>query len=259
MDIGTGIGLIGLFLAGMAAGAINAIAGGGSLVSFPALIAFGVPQIQANTTSNAALWPGNWAGMFGFWEEVKAARRIVLFLAIPSLIGGLLGAFLLARTPEEAFRRITPFLILFATLIFAARDWFTRLLRRNAPPSDELSLAGGISGFIFQLVIATYGGYFGAGQSIMMMAAFSIMGLRNIHEINAVKTASATIVNGIALIYFIIQGLIIWELALVMGVGSILGGFFAARLSKRIDPKLLRWTVIAIGVIVSVVLFLRAF
>src|SRR5581483_9669515 len=202
MEIGQLLALIGLFLAAMAAGAINAIAGGGSLVSFPSLVAYGVIEKLANTTNNAALWPGSIAGMFGFWEEVKRSKRLVAFLAIPSLIGGLLGAFLLARTPASLFHQITPFLILFATLLFAAGDWIKKLTRRGAEESDNITRTGGIIGFVFQLAIATYGGYFGAGQSIMMMSAFSIMGVRDIHEINGLKTASAVIVNGVALIYF---------------------------------------------------------
>jgi len=257
MDINQILGLVGLFLAAAAAGAINAIAGGGSLVSFPSLVAYGIAAKLANTTNNAALWPGSVAGMFGFWEEVKRAKRLVAFLAIPSLLGGLFGAFLLARTPENLFRALTPFLILFATLLFAFGGRITKLVRRGAAESDHITAAGGIIGFLFQLVIATYGGYFGAGQSIMMMSAFSIMGVRDIHEINGLKTASAVIVNGVALIVFITQGLVIWHLALWMGVGAILGGYFAARISKRVDQKVLRWTVIVIGLVVSVVLFIR--
>lgn len=257
MDPNQIIGYIGIFLAALAAGAINAIAGGGSLVSFPALVAFGVPAKLANTTNNAALWPGSISGMIGFWEEVKRAKKLVAFLAIPSLIGGLLGAYILVQTPPDLFRQLTPFLILFATLLFAGRDFFSKMTRRGAAESDHITGAGGAVGFILQLIIATYGGFFGAGQSIMMMAAFSIMGVRDIHEINGLKTASAVIVNGVALIVFISQGLILWNLALWMGVGAIIGGYLAARISKRINQNVLRWVVIAIGLIVSLVLFLR--
>lgn len=250
-----------LFFAAMAAGAVNSIAGGGSLISFPALVAYGaahaITQKMANATNNAALVPGALAGMLGYWEEVKRSRRLVLFLAIPSVLGGLLGAILLSRTPEDLFRRLVPFLILLGTLLFAGRDAITNLLRRGAPETDSITMAGGVIGFVFQLVIATYGGYFGAGQSIMMMAAFSIMGVRNIYEVNGLKTTSAFIVNGVALLFFITQGLIVWYLVLVMGSGAILGGYFAARLSKHIDQQVLRWVVIVIGLMVSVVLFLR--
>lgn len=261
MDINQIIGLIGLFFAALAAGAVNSIAGGGSLISFPALVAYGsvhdITQKMANATNNAALVPGSVAGVIGFWEEVKRSRRLVLFMAVPSIVGGLLGAFLLARTPEEIFRRIVPFLILTATLLFAGRDYVLRLTRRGASQTDQITMTGGIIGFVFQLFIATYGGYFGAGQSLMMMAAFSIMGLRDIHEINGLKTASAVMVNSVALIFFATQGLIVWNIGLWMAMGATIGGYLAARLSKRINQNVLRWTVISIGLIVSVVLFLR--
>jgi uncharacterized membrane protein YfcA len=261
MDWSQVLGYIGIFFAALAAGAINAIAGGGSLVSFPALLAFGaatgVTAKLANTTNNAALVPGSIAGMIGFWDEVKRSKKLVALLAVPSLIGGLLGAVILSRTPDNVFRQLTPFLILFATLLFAGRDFFTNLTRRGAGESDKITGAGGVTGFILQLIIATYGGFFGAGQSIMMMAAFSIMGVRDIHEINGIKTASAVIVNGVALIFFITQGLIVWHLAIWMGIGAIVGGYLAARISKRLNQTVLRWTVIAIGLLVSVVLFLR--
>jgi len=262
MDFDQAFGYAGIFLAALIAGAINAIAGGGSLVSFPALVGFGVPTILANTTNNAALVPGSIAGMIGFWDEVKRSKKLVAFLAAPSLVGGLLGAYILANTSENLFRQLTPFLILFATLLFAGRDFFTKWTRRGARDGEiasslAMTSAGGVAGFILQLVIATYGGFFGAGQSIMMMAAFSIMGVRDIHEINGMKTASAVIVNGVALIFFITQGLIIWHLAIWMGIGAMIGGYFAARISKRIDQNVLRWTVIAIGLVVSGVLFWR--
>lgn len=261
MDLSQFFGLGILFFAAMAAGAVNSIAGGGSLISFPALVAYGavndISARLANATNNAALVPGSVAGVFGFWEEVKRSKRLIAFMAIPSIVGGLLGAFLLASTPEDTFRRLVPFLILFATLLFAGRDYVTRLTRRGAAEHDSVTLAGGIVGFVFQLLIATYGGYFGAGQSLMMMATFGVMGLRDIHEINGLKTASAVMVNSVALIFFATQGLIVWNVGLLMACGAIVGGYFAARISKRINQNVLRWTVILIGLIVSAVLFWR--
>ncbi len=251
-------GLIGLFLAAMMGGALNAIAGGGSLISFPSLVAFGVLTVPANATNTAALWPGSIGGVFGFWQEVTQQRRLLLLLLIPSLVGGLLGAFILVSTPEAVFKRVVPFLVAFATLLFAARDWFTRLSKRNPASGDEhITLASGIWGILFQIAIATYGGYFGAGQSIMMMAALSIMGLHNVHRINGLKTALALSVNGIALLYFAFRRIIIWDLALLMGAGAILGGYAAARLSKRVEQRTLRSFVIVVGLVVSVWLFLK--
>ena len=263
MDIRELLGLAGLFFAALAAGAINSIAGGGSLISFPALLAYGathnISAKMANATNNAALVPGSVAGVVGFWEEVKRSRRLVAFMAVPSIVGGLLGALLLSRTPEEVFQKIVPFLILFATLLFAGRDSINKLTRRGAAQTDHITRTGGLIGFVFQLVIATYGGYFGAGQSLMMMAAFSIMGIRDIHEINGLKTASAVMVNSVALLFFATQGLIVWQIGLWMACGAIVGGYFAARISKRIPQKYLQWTVIGVGLTVSAILFIRTF
>lgn len=263
MDISEILSLAGLFFAALAAGAINSIAGGGSLISFPALLAYGathdISSKVANATNNAALVPGSVAGVIGFWEEVKRSRRLIAFMAVPSIVGGLMGAILLARTPEAIFQRLVPFLILFATLLFAGRDHINKLTRRGANDTDHITRTGGLIGFVFQLFIATYGGYFGAGQSLMMMAAFSIMGIRDIHEINGLKTASAVMVNSVALVFFATQGLIVWNIGLWMACGAILGGYFAARISKRIPQKYLRWTVIGVGLTVSAILFIRTF
>jgi uncharacterized protein len=252
------LSLIGLFVAAMLGGALNAIAGGGSLISFPSLIAYGVLTIPANATSTAALWPGSIGSVLGFWQEVRQQWRLVLLLLVPSLAGGLLGAFVLVSTPEAVFRRVVPFLVLFATLLFASRDLFARLTRDGAEDRrDRVTFAGAIWGVLFQIVIATYGGFFGAGQSIMMMASLSIMGLRDIHRINGLKTAMAVSVNGIALVLFALRGIVEWNLALVMGAGAIFGGYGAARLSKRISQKALSGFVIAVGVFVSAWLFAR--
>lgn len=247
----------------MAAGSVNAIAGGGSLISFPALIAFGVPpnlpnaQKIANATNNAALLPGSIGSVFGFLDEIKEQRGLFLALALPSAIGGLLGAVLLANTPEAVFKRLVPFLVLFATLLFAGSSRITRFFRHR-DGSERIGLVGGIWGILFQLVIATYGGYFGAGQSIMMMGSLSIMGLTDIHRINGLKTALAVVINGIAFIFFALSGLILWNLAVVMGVGAVIGGYGAARVSKRVDQRLLRQLVILIGFAVSAWLFISS-
>jgi uncharacterized membrane protein YfcA len=252
------LSFIGLFVAAMLGGALNAIAGGGSLISFPSLVAFGILTVPANATNTAALWPGSIGSVFGFWQEVTQQRRLLILLLVPSLVGGLLGALILVNTPEAVFSRIVPFLVLFATLLFAARDWFTRFGSQDSLGAEEhITLLGGLWGILFQVAIATYGGYFGAGQSIMMMASLSIMGLRDIHRINGLKTALAVCVNGIALAYFALRGIVVWHLVLIMGVGAILGGYVAARVSKRVNQRLLRTFVVLVGVIVSIWLFTK--
>lgn len=250
------IGYAGLLLAAAIAGVMNALAGGGSLISFPALAAFTGLPIQANATNSAALVPGSFGAAFGFREELRNDWRLFLMLLPASIAGGWFGAFLLAHTPEAVFKQIVPFLILFATLVFAARDWITRLTRTQRE-GEQLTLAGRIWGVAVQFGVAIYGGYFGAGQGVMMMAGLSIMGLRNVHRINGIKNALAVINNGVAMIYLASQGLVIWDLAIFMAVGALLGGYLSARVSKRLNPQVIRWVVIAIGLIVSVILFWR--
>lgn len=252
-------GLIGLFLAGMIAGVMNSIAGGGSLVSFPGLVAFGVPTVVANATNTSVVWPGTLSSAFAYREELTRDRGLLITLLTPSLIGGLLGAIVLVNTPEAVFARIVPLLILFATLLFATSDLFKRLGRNGAAVHNErINWLNGIWGFFFQLFLATYGGYFGAGIGILMLASFSVMGLRDVHRMNALRTVLGSAINGIALVYFILRGLIVWPLAIMMAIGAIIGGYWGARLSKRVDQRVLRVLIVLIGLGVSAWLFVKA-
>lgn len=252
------IGYVGLILAAMLGGALNAVAGGGSLISFPSLIAFGVPALNANATNTAALWPGSVSGTFGYREDLKGQGRLLLVLLIPSLVGGLLGAVILVYTPKELFDQIVPFLVLFATVMFAIQDRVKRFVN-GAKADQESGQLGRIVGFIFNLFIATYGGYFGAAMSIMLMASLSIIGLRDIHRINALKTTLAIAINGIALVFFSLNAIIRWDLAVIMALGSIVGGYGAARLIKRVPQDRIRQFVILVGLVVSTWLFVRAY
>jgi hypothetical protein len=250
------IGLTGLFLAAVAAGAINAVAGGGSLISFPSLVAFGQPPILANATNTAALWPGTLSSAVAYSRDTKIYRDLLVTLLIPSLIGGFLGALALVSTPPELFDAIVPFLVLLATLLFAFRDPFTRWLRLGNN-EERVGTLGRVWGFLFQLFVATYGGYFGAGMGILMLGSLSVMGLRDIHRMNGLKTILVTLVNVIAFVYFAINGLVVWKLAPVMAAGAIIGGYAGARAAKRLDPHYIRIFVIIVGLVVSVWLFLR--
>jgi uncharacterized membrane protein YfcA len=250
-------GLTGLFIAGVAAGAINSVAGGGTLVSFPALIAFGVPPVPANATNTAAVCPGALSSAYAYRHDFPKQQGLLALLLLPSLLGGFLGAWVLAQTPNWLFARIVPFLVLFATILFAARDRFARRLGFAAIEDAHPSLAGRIWGFFFQLFVAAYGGYFGAGIGILMLASLGVMGLRDIHRMNAIKTILSFLINGMALIYFIAKGLIVWPIALLMAAGAILGGYVGARLAKRINQRHLRLFIIAVGLFVSTWLFLR--
>ncbi len=250
-------GLTGLFFAGVIGGAINSVAGGGTLVSFPALIAFGVPSIIANATNTAAVCPGSLSSAFAYRHDMPSGGGLLWTLLLPSFAGGLAGAVILAITPESLFARIVPFLILFATLIFGTRDLFARLINLSYHGGDRVSLPAKIWGFCFQFFVAAYGGYFGAGIGILMLASLSLMGFRDIHRMNAIKTVLATVINGTALVYFILHRLVSWPLAVLMACGCVVGGYLGAHYAKGVDQKVLRLFIVAIGLLVSLWLFIR--
>jgi len=253
------IGLLGLFFAGMAAGAINSVAGGGTLISFPSLVAFGQPEIVSNATNTAAMWPGSLSSALGYRKDTPVQRGLLLTLAIPSLIGGLLGAVILVLTPAEAFKQIVPFLVLFATLVLASRDVLARKFGSNPTGGEHVTTVGRVWGALFQLFVATYGGYFGAGIGILMLGSFSLMGMRDIHKMNAIKTPLTTIINVTAFVFFAFRGLVVWALAVLMTAGSIVGGYGGARLAKRVKPRLLHLGVVAVGLLVSGWFFVKSF
>lgn len=249
-------GWVVLFIAAIIAGAINSVAGGGTLISFPSLIAFGVPSIEANATNTAAMWVGSLSSAMAYSKDTKVYRDLLLPLVIPSIIGGLLGAFALVVTPPQLFNQIVPFLVLFATLLFAFRDVITKLFKLN-DGAESVNALGRVWGFLFQLFVAMYGGYFGAGIGILMLASLSVMGLRDIHRMNGLKTILATLINVIAFVFFALKGLVVWHLAVLMALGALIGGYGGARLAKRVDQRYIRAFVIVVGLVVSVWLFVK--
>ncbi|MGE5361270.1 MAG: sulfite exporter TauE/SafE family protein [Bacteroidales bacterium] len=259
--MGSLFGSIGLFIAAMVAGAVNSVAGGGSLISFPALVAFGQPAILANATNTAALWPGSVASAVAYRRQTSLYRGLLPALLVPSIVGGLLGAFVLVSTPPALFDRVVPFLVLFATVLFAFRRRISQAFAPPSAPGDvprdgHVTRGGRVWGFSFQLVVATYGGYFGAGIGILMLASLSLMGLRDIHRMNAVKTILGALINVIAFVFFAVKGLVVWPLAALMAAGAILGGYLGARVAMRVDQRWVARFVIAVGVVVSAWLFL---
>jgi len=250
------VGLTVLFIAAIVAGAINSVAGGGSLISFPSLLGFGVASIPANATNTAALWPGSLSSAIAYSKDTKIYRDLLFPLVIPSIIGGLLGALALVVTPPALFDEIVPFLVLFATLLFAFRDQINRLFNLGGG-EERVTALGRVWGFLFQLFVATYGGYFGAGIGILMLGSLSVMGLHDIHRMNGLKTILGTIINIIAFIFFAIKGLVVWNLAVLMAIGAIIGGYGGARLAKRVNPNYIRAFVILVGLVVSVWLFVK--
>jgi uncharacterized membrane protein YfcA len=250
-------GLAGLFVAGILAGATNSVAGGGTLISFPSLVAFGESQIVSNATNTAAMWPGSLSSAIGYRKDTPLQASLLATLLIPSFLGAILGAVILVSTPPGIFNMVVPFLVLFATLLFAFRDHITRTFRHSNSNEEYVSTGSRIWGFFFQLFVATYGGYFGAGIGILMLGSLSIMGLRDIHKMNAIKTPLATVINCTAFVLFAVRGLVAWDLALVVGLGAILGGYVGARSAKHVNTRLLQVFVVVIGLIVSAWLLLK--
>ena len=243
------------FAAAFAAGAINSVAGGGTLVTVPTMIWLGMPAINANATSTVALWPGSLSGAWGFRRELADADRRIFALVVPSLIGGLAGAMLLERTPADLFERIIPVLILFATGLFMAQEPLQRrfnLTTMHDARSHWLSWT-----MFFQLVVGIYGGYFGAGIGIMMLAALSLMGHTDIHQMNGVKNLLAVAINGIAIAYLASTDLILWPQALLMAVGAIAGGVGGAGAARRVGRAAVRRIVVIVGLAMALIMFLR--
>ena len=239
-----------VFAAAFVAGAINAVAGGGTLVTFPALLWLGLPENVANATSTASLWPGALGGVWGYRRELRGSDRRLYVLAVPSVIGGVLGAVLLQITPNDTFKQLVPFLILFATVLFMGQDVLQRRFNLTAVQAHG---AGWFSwAMAFQFGVAVYGGYFGAGIGILMLAALSLMGLTDIHRMNGIKNLLAFCINCLAGLYLLFfSGLVIpWD-ALVMAIGAITGGVGGAGMARRIGRPAVRRLVIAIGFIAA--------
>jgi uncharacterized protein len=244
------------FGAAFLAGAINSVAGGGTLLSFPTLIWLGLDSVTANATSTVAIWPGTVGSAWGYRRELQAAETRFLVLIVPSLIGGIAGAILLRYTPTATFDRLVPFLILFATLLFSAQGTVQKHLGTGSEATRR-SARWMVGGMLFQLAVGLYGGYFGAGIGILMLAALSILGLRDIHEMNALKVVFGGSINGIAAIYFIWARMVYWPYVLLMAVAAIVGGFAGAGVARRLGRTVVRWVVIAIGAGMALSLFLR--
>ena len=243
-------GLLLVFVAAVAAGAVNSIAGGGTLLTFPSLVWLGLPPISANATSTVALWPGSFGSMWAYRHQLAGARRWLLLFTIPSIAGGILGAQLLLHTSASRFDAIVPFLVLAATVLFLLQQPLSRRLARRA--TEEHSVDTGLpppSPWVLgtQFLVAVYGGYFGAGIGILMLAALGAMGLTDIHRMNAIKNWGAMCINATAAITFAFSGIVMWPVAATMAVGGLAGGYGGARLALRVGQKWVRRAVIAIG------------
>ncbi len=246
-------GLAALFLAGAVASAVNAIAGGGSLVSFPALIGLGMPELPANATNSVALWPGSMASAIGFLGLFDRVKGHLKTLIAPTIAGSVLGAWLLVTTPGAVFRLLVPWLVLGAVLLLLAQPW----IRAKATAGSRRGTVWG--GAVLQFFVSVYGGYFGAGMGIMMLAVIGLIGDHDLHEMNALKNWLAVIINVAASSMFIVQGLVVWGPCLALLAGAVLGGYASARLSQKVASDTLRRWVVGYGFLMAGWFFWRAY
>ena len=235
-------------------GMVNSIAGGGTLLTFPAIVALGVPPLVANATSTVALWPGALSSMLGYRGRLRGLQRWAAVFAIPSLTGGVIGAWLLLATPEKRFTLIVPWLVLGATVLFAAQGPVLRRWRANAgsnlgPARDDGAFAPrhGAAALTFQFLVGVYGGYFGAGIGILMLAVLGYMGFSDIHRMNGLKNWGGLCMNFVAAVMFAFSGIVDWAVALAMAAGATTGGYLASRLAQRVPQVFVRRAIVGVG------------
>ncbi|HYV97398.1 MAG TPA: sulfite exporter TauE/SafE family protein [Gemmatimonadaceae bacterium] len=241
------------------AGAANSIAGGGTLLTFPALVGLGIPPIVANATSTVALVPGSFTSMMGYRDALRDSRAWLAAFAIPSAVGGAIGALLLVITPEQRFSQVVPFLVLGATALFVAQKPIVRAIMRSRASHhlSDRAPAPNAAFIAVQFLVGVYGGYFGAAAGIVMLATLGLMGLTNIHQMNGLKNWAAICFNGVAATTFMFSGFVNWPVALVMAVGAASGGWTGAHIAQRVRPEVVRGAIGAIGVGAAIWLFTR--
>lgn len=257
----TSIEALGLFGAALGAGALNSVAGGGQFLTFPMLIFAGVPVISANATSSVAVWPGTVAATIGYRRELREQRHLLVPLALASVVGGVLGAVVLLRTPQATFARLIPWLLLLATLLLIfGGPAVQRIRKRLGHSGSGPPKAGALVGVtLVQLALGVYGGYFGGGMGFVMLAALAFIGLENMHVMNGLKTALASCINGVAVATFVLAGAVAWPQAIVMLVGAIIGGYGGAHYARQLDPKRVRTFTIVVACAMTVYFFVRQY
>jgi uncharacterized membrane protein YfcA len=246
-----------LFVAGALGGALNSVAGGGSFIAFPALLFTGVPPIPANATNTIALWTGAAASGGAYRKRLDVSRRVLVPLLLASLVGGVAGAYLLLKTPAHTFMRVLPWLTLGATLLFA----FGKKIAggRRSVLEHETSAAALAGATVFQLCVGVYGGYFGGGMGIVMLAMLAALGMTDIHAMNALKSVMGSVINGVAVVTFVIAGAIYWRHGSVMIVGGITGGYLGAHYAMKVPQVWIRWFVVAVGAAMTVYFFWKSY
>lgn len=248
--------LTALIAVGCTAGAINAVAGGGTLLTFPVLLLCGTPPVLANATSTVGLVIGTAGSMLGFRGHMRAIRPLVLRFMPVCLVGAALGSWLLTKTHDDQFSKLVPFLVLFATVLFFLQGFLRRTAREHHAEDPSKAIWFSLA---LQLPVAIYGAFFGAGIGILMLASFGFMGMTHIHEMNTLKNVLGSFINVIAAVWFIGAGMVNWPQALALTTGALFGYYLGAHYSQRISPKRVRHLITAIGLVISAVMFWRQF
>jgi len=246
-----------LFFAALIAGAVNSVAGGGSFISFPALLFVGLPPVNANASNTVALWPGQPASLGAYRGQFQhLSRRVVVPLVVTGVVGGVAGAWVLLKTPQTTFMRLVPWLILIATVIFMMSERITRWVRQRSahPGQSEFHTSRGV---LLQVFIAFYIGYFGAGAGILILAVLALLGMDEIHSMNALKALLTTVSNGVAMVLFIVSHAVYWPQTILMIVASVLGGYYGAYFAQKTKPEHVRLIVIVIGFVLTGYFFAR--
>ena len=246
-----------LFFAGALGGALNSVAGGGSFIAFPALLFTGVPPIPANATNTIALWTAAAASGGAYRRKLDIPRRVLAPLLSASLAGGLVGAFLLLKTPAHTFMRVLPWLTLGATLLFA----FGKRLAggRKSIVEHEATSTAMAAATLFQLAVAVYGGYFGGGMGIVMLAMLATLGMTDIHAMNGLKSVMGFVINGVATVTFVVKHAVYWKHGIVMIAGGIVGGYLGAHYAQKVPQAWIRSFVVLVGAGMTVYFFLISY
>lgn len=248
----TGPEALGILAAGFAAGTINTVVGSGSLITFPALLAFGYSPLVANVSNTVGLFPGSVSGAIGYRQELSGQRRRLIELGIASVAGGVVGAMLLLLLPASAFRSVVPVLIALACVLVAVQPWLARLVARLLPVDEAV----GWPLIVLVFLTAVYGGYFGAAQGVLLMGLFGVLLRDHIQRLNALKNVCAALVNGVAAIVFVCIAPVAWGVAGLVALGAVAGGQVGARVGRRFPPLLLRIVIIAVGLVATIRLLL---
>ena len=243
-------------LAAVGAGAVNALTGGGTLITFPTLIALGIPAVAANVTNTVALCPGYLGATLAQKKDLQGQRRRMLLLLPAGAVGGVIGGVLLLNTGERLFSQLVPYLILLASGLLAAQDPLRAWLAKRGNPGRSGEANEGMAWLPTGLA-AIYGGYFGAGLSVIVLAVLGLTLDDTLTRLNGLKQSISLSVNVAAALFFVFSGKVLWTMALVMALGALLGGALGGRLASRVKPQTLRWIVVTVGVIVGVAYLLR--